>query len=434
MAVEIITISIITLALGSLSKFLEKSWLSPGAFFFAFWILCSIVSSQFVDNDEGLFLALVWVLSFCMATHIGAGLGHLVANRAPAVPTHKCNHKSLLWISKVLAVLGLIEVAWIIQSAGFSLTSLVSVSDISEVTWSNRSEYGYGTMNQSLLERVALVLIYAGPLFGGLLFSQSKKLTDRMFAVITVVNVSLVGLLYGSRMGAMYGGSFWIATYICGSLHRSPHTRLQSTRMFLRVVTVCAGLIIGFSLLTMYFRYRDVDDSSLELLQSRLGETFCFFPAFAEWLKLGGGSSGEPTWGYRTFTRVFEFFGLYLAEDTSYRGFAISLSVGYTTSNIFTVFRGLIEDFGRAGALLWSLFFGFTGGFAYVRVSRGDVRYVGPLTMFYAFTFISYGLSLFCYTAPSLALCLFALFCGMQGRFRLEENIVTSSPQLNSTA
>jgi hypothetical protein len=83
------------------------------------------------------------------------------------------------------------------------------------------------------------------------------------------------------------------------------------------------------------------------------------------------------------------------------------IPVEATSSNIFTVFRGLIEDFGPVGSCLVLFAFGAASSLSYLAVQHGRASLLPALIVSYAYTFLSTSFSLFTYNAPNLALLIF---------------------------
>jgi len=165
------------------------------------------------------------------------------------------------------------------------------------------------------------------------------------------------------------------------------------------IVVIGILIILGLSTVSMFIRYQETS-SAIEKATERFSDHFIYFPAFAQWFSSEGWQFSDLLWGYRTFTRIYELFGV--EHDIQY---AVLTQRG--PSNIFTVLRGLIEDFSPIGALGWLFAFGILGGASYRRVLEGRKGYLPILTVIYAFTFTSMVFSLFTYTTPTLALILF---------------------------
>jgi hypothetical protein len=71
--------------------------------------------------------------------------------------------------------------------------------------------------------------------------------------------------------------------------------------------------------------------------------------------------------------------------------------------NIYTAFRGFIEDFTVPGALVFLALVGFGAEVVYQRVRSGNLRFAGLLTAFYAATLWSFVVDLFIYNTIVLA-------------------------------
>jgi hypothetical protein len=108
-------------------------------------------------------------------------------------------------------------------------------------------------------------------------------------------------------------------------------------------------------------------------------------------------------YGYRTFTRLYEQFGISFGEQEA-------INVGEGNSNIFTAFRGIIEDFTIYGSFLaiWSA--AVLSGLLFRKVVSGNFVYVPALSLFYAQLFCSPAFSVFTYTSPTLGSLTFMAF------------------------
>ena len=80
-----------------------------------------------------------------------------------------------------------------------------------------------------------------------------------------------------------------------------------------------------------------------------------------------------------------------------------SVDIGESASNIYTVFRPLIEDFTFAGALMVLALTGFVTGFSFVRMRNGSVASIAVVSLFYSFVAWSHVTSLLAYNTILLA-------------------------------
>jgi len=121
--------------------------------------------------------------------------------------------------------------------------------------------------------------------------------------------------------------------------------------------------------------------------------------AFADWF--GHADPGPPEWGARTFAGEFDLLGL--KTRIAGRYLETSNIVGTESTNVYTLFRGLVEDFTPAGAVLVSVFAGWIAGFLYRwRVADSLVPWLG-MSAFYAAFLYSPIVSFFSFNGPTLA-------------------------------
>jgi oligosaccharide repeat unit polymerase len=122
-----------------------------------------------------------------------------------------------------------------------------------------------------------------------------------------------------------------------------------------------------------------------------------YLAAFSEWDRVG---SDSLSWGFFTFPGLFDFIGMRSREIGVYTA---SVSLSGVDTNIYTVFRGLIEDVGIYGALAALATVGFIAGWAYRQVRRGRYRYCVILAGYYACCIWSPIASFFAYNGLVLA-------------------------------
>jgi oligosaccharide repeat unit polymerase len=130
-------------------------------------------------------------------------------------------------------------------------------------------------------------------------------------------------------------------------------------------------------------------------------DTFPYLGAFSIWFQHSAMSASlHPSLGQYTFAGVFELLHIHSRVAGLYTDQVLINGVGY---NIYTAFRGLIEDFTVPGALLFLVVVGFGVQLAYRHVRSGDLAYVGILAAFYAATLWSFVVDVFIYNTIVLA-------------------------------
>ena len=416
----LITFAMIALAV--FTKRQEGRWLAPGVFFSLLWAIYVAVSLFFVSNPESHLPGLMWILLSCGCVCAGANFARAMLLRTmiargtlrqprssttadsastSQIPTRTIRLPALRTITLVLVLLGLGEIVYIFGQRGVSIQDAFSLTAMAQVSSANRVEFTYGDRRQSQLEWVVFVLVYASTLFGGAYCRLAPNRAGQVLGIMTVMNSAVFGTLYGSRMGVLFGGSFWIAAFLAAHVLVVGRSRKSDLIFLLRIWGYSGAILLGFSVATMAIRYRFLD--APRAVERHLAETFVFVPAFCEWFRAEGLTDRERLWGFRTFWKAYELMGV--IEDPE-----LPIPVEQTSSNIFTVYRGLIDDFGPFGSCMALFAFGIMASASYLAVQNGRASFMPLLIFSYAYTFLSTSFSLFTYNAPNVAMLIFALY------------------------
>lgn len=389
-------------AVGLCARVTEGSWVAPVVLFPLLWGIYLISAAALIVDPEVALGGFLWIAGSCVLVYGGALFTRaalpspLAAARPPGAV--RPNFPYLLLLTSACVAAGIVEVGYLFARQGYSWRTLLSFSVIAQLSAANRAEYGYGDLQQGLGERLAFILLYLGPLFGGILFKTGTRLRDRVVGVLSVVLPILVGGLYGSRMGVLYGGSFWVSAYLAASVLQAPVEGRTGFRLLVRAGLVTAFLLLGLSLLTQVVRYA-AGSGPFDWFRM-LADPFGFVAAFGTWFDGDGVRTADFYLGARSLRRVVEFAGIR-------QPLAPAIEVGFTSSNVYTVFRDLIEDYGSVGALVAVFVYGMVATGAYQRVVAGWLGYVPWLTLVFALALTSFAISIFLYTVTSVAVALF---------------------------
>lgn len=395
----------LTIAIASAARFTERSWLSPAAVFALLWGGYVVAAAGFFTDPEVVLSGILWVLLAAAAVYAGSLFARMtVASRGLAEipmladPLRVPVYPHLRAFGILTALIGFAEIYYLFARQGHSLTGLISFAVIAQLTADNRAAYGYGDLQQGVLERLVFAILYAAPLFGGVLFRAARSAADKALAVLQLLLPVVVLALYGSRMGALFGGSFWVASYLAAIVAEKHAGERPGARTLVRILAVAAAVLLGFSAAAQGLRYT-ATVQHLDWL-TILADPFGFLAAFGVWFDQEGGRWLNFFAGARTFRRVVEVFGIS-------QPFAPEIYVGFTRSNIYTVLRDLIEDFGSVGALVFLFAYGVVGTVAFERLAQGNLRYFPLLTLVFAFALTSFANSIFLYTVTAAAVVAF---------------------------
>jgi oligosaccharide repeat unit polymerase len=242
--------------------------------------------------------------------------------------------------------------------------------------------------------------MYLGAMLSGLMIGVRKIGSERWLSLVVFVPSVLVTVILTTKSSILLpialGASSYLATSIAAGT--PPTFTLKRAAWVAGLVAVVGA---GFVLVQMA-RYagwaRGAPDA---VVQSMWLNVFPYLAVFSTWLQANGLSTNlHPALGSYTFAGVFELLHLHSRIAGLYTDQVQIDGAGY---NIYTAFRGLIEDFTIPGALVFLGLVGYGADLAYRRVRSGDVRFVGVLAAFYAATLWSFVVDIFIYNTIVLA-------------------------------
>jgi oligosaccharide repeat unit polymerase len=257
-----------------------------------------------------------------------------------------------------------------------------------------------GTWEEPAAARVLTSAMYLGAMLSGLMIGVRKSGSARWLSLIVFVPSVLVTVILTTKSSILLpialGASSYLATSIAAG---NPPTFTVKRAAW--VAGLVAVIAIGFVLIQMARYAGWARGSPGAVIQLLWLNVFPYLGVFSSWLQANGLSTNlHPTLGSYTFAGVFELLHIHSRVAGLYTDQVQINGAGY---NIYTAFRGLIEDFTIPGALVFLGLVGYGAQLAYRRVRSGDVRFVGVLAAFYAATLWSFVVDVFIYNTIVLA-------------------------------
>ena len=226
-----------------------------------------------------------------------------------------------------------------------------------------------------------------------------KKLPSKLICYMPIILAILVGMIYTTRASILLA----IILFISGVL--SSYVLLNKDENLLyNIKTIIVTLFIIILLLGAWI--------FLQWLRGGASSEFILLPifdliktaalgtttAFTTWFQYS--QHNGITYGLYTFAGPMDLIGLNDRELGFYKDF-IALPNGYT--NIYTAFRGLIHDFSVPGSICVCLFIGIIAQLSYYRCRDGNIIWVIPLSLFFAYTLFSPFISIFSSNSVTIA-------------------------------
>ena len=246
--------------------------------------------------------------------------------------------------------------------------------------------------------RFLTYFIMPSSLLSGILI-PFEKYPRKIICYIPIILAILIGMVYTTRATILFS----IILFISG-LFSSYIILKKDDRIFSGIKSLFSfGLLFLFLLLSWIL---------LQWLRGGGDSEFIFYPiintlksvvlgsttAFTTWLQ--NYKQHNMAFGIYTFAGPMDIIGLNERQLGFYSEF-ISLPNGY--SNIYTAFRGLIHDFSITGSILICVFIGILAQLSYQRCRDGNVIWLIPLSLFFAFTLFSPFISIFSSNSVTMA-------------------------------
>jgi len=401
-------LAVVLAGLGLLGRFVGGNWLAPAALFPMFWALVLVVAAAF-HGVLPLHPGGLWVIGSMVATfQAGALLMHYAASGSGAgaavAPLDEASREALaLRLVRVTAVVVALEsvgVVALIRFGGATFGIEPSLEGLFRLGYQFSALRYVGVDEVPGRVRLLLYWTYPAALLGGMLAAMARTSLRRLLGVLPLLAAVVGGIPLASRSGIVYSLVMFVAGFWAVQVWRSRGTySVLRARWMVGVVLLGVGLM-AVSITFLWLRLGIWRRLLVEaLVLGTMGDFFGSVAAFTTWFATTDG--GPPALGVFTFAGPFDFLGFATRLQGVYQ-MPVDFPGGYS-SNIYTVFRGLIEDFGLATA--WGVCFlvGVLSTIAYQRCAAGRIRWTVVLSLFYAAALYSHLYSVFTHNSVIVA-------------------------------
>jgi len=379
----------------------QGSWLAPSAFCALLWALYfSLPLILMADRISAQTMWIVAALISCvqigaLLTEDPAGWRHS-ARPDQKVPVGSYSPRALavVLISSAVAFIGAFYYA--IQAVrqfaqSFSLEGFFSVGAVlySVIVAGQADPWWF---------RLTRMWLFPALFVGGTMAALPSTRLTKILSFSGFVPALIVGTTLASRYGTTMGIGCWISGYLAAQAWITKGAFRLSKKAIITASVVFAmsvGLYAGIGILRGH-HYGDVDNYSIQLKGNLFG-----YLAVLDYF-IANEPSHARSWGQYSVAGVADFMGMTnRVAALNYEPIVIANGVD---TNIYTAFRGLIQDFSLPGALFLSLLGGAAAGRAYTRACAGRMRATVVLAAFYSFILWSPIVSVFNYNSVLLGL------------------------------
>lgn len=383
-----------------MARRLGGSWYAPAAFFAAFWSVFAglpLIAGPIVVAPAGmLFLA-----AACAAVMFGAWIAQRRRVAIPADAPQLQEPPFLGWLIAACTVLGFVVVVLILASiqvpgARQGLSPGAIISTIHQLAIARNG----GTWQEPAVARVLTAATFLGPMLSGVMIGIRRSGSRRWLSLAALLPSLAITVILTTKSSLLIPLALGVSSYLATSVAAGGAPAL-TWRRALVLVGLLAALAAAFIGIQMV-RYAGWQQGRiLSVVQLLWLDSFPYLGVFSSWLQTNAWSVNlHPGLGQYTFAGVFDLLHIHTRVAGLYTDQVQIDGAGY---NIYTAFRGFIEDFTVPGALVFLALVGFGAEVVYQRVRSGNLRFAGLLTAFYAATLWSFVVDLFIYNTIVLA-------------------------------
>lgn len=406
----------------------QGSWYAPGAFFALIWTVLVYVPLVLAPDIQVWPFTLI-AISIAVGVFYGGsivGMGGLALRVFPRrnvlfhdiVPDLGYQHGPTVALPGLasLTVLGSLSgcagLLVLLNTEGFGIADLLSGDSFTMLARAfsiARYQHDY---SPPAPVRFLLMLSYAGSLFGGALFAYGTNSRKRWLGLLPFLPAAGFMALLTTRTSVLYVLILWCSAYISVAILVVGQRKALFTKSFILKFLCGIPLAVMVSSLVLLARYGEDLDSFYALIWPRVrGDIVGHLPAFSEWLHGFLREGQAPSYGAYTFAGIFDVLGIKTRSLGMYEEI-VTVGQGDLAfeTNIYTVLRGLVQDFTLPGSLVVLFLLGVGSGKAYRAVISGTRGMVPVLATFYCFTLWSHIVSFAAYNTLILAYLLFLAY------------------------
>lgn len=335
------------IAFAFLGKRLRQEWSSPIYLSGIFWMLYNLVSYVFMhDLYSFSMVGIAWINIAFWIMLFAENFGDKVVKKSRYMSSDAVVLSNQSWLYlKGCCVLGLVAFLYQVSLYGFRLSSFTSLSALATMnnTVAVARYSGNGVVNE--LSQILLIFVYAAPACGGFAFIYAEKTSQKLWAVITMLPSILMVLFTNAKAVLIGAVIIWISSYLISYFLKYKHAPVIKLKLLLLVMGIFA-LFFAFLFFSMTLRMGEISTKTIGMAQRKLSiYAFGSVQSFDWWC--ANAYDANYKFGTATYLGIANMLGLAKRTQGVYTSY-----VG-TASNVFTVFRGVIEDFGFLLGILY---------------------------------------------------------------------------------
>ena len=333
----------------------KRRTILPFSFLFTVFWFINIVFAEIFFKDYKFSISLYIFLIFaCLSVFLGEFLGMGRNNKLRPI---EFSENRLFLFTYISVAIGFVFPIESLILNGVSIDTLLSFENLLAANNKMAVARYSDELETSLLSQITLIFLYLAPLLAGFITVRFKS---KKLIFITILPSFLVLITQNTKLvfiAALFLIIVGRLTYFLIFFNRFPSIKLN------QILKLFFGGFIFYILMLFTFvaRVGKINDEVFNTANSKIASYVAHLPAFDNWLNdYLFNDDHYIEWGLKTFYGVTNFIGLVERKTGVFENYYVftSNNIEFKT-NVYTVFRFHIEDFGIFGTFLFLFFLSF---------------------------------------------------------------------------
>lgn len=344
----------------------------PARYFIILWggqviIIYSLFHNIFLFSGYGLAYISLACLIFSFGTLTGRFLGNHISSRDYS---YSLMDKRALFFLKFCLILALGNVVQGIYANGFNILQILSFNILLELNNAAAVSRYSTNVPTNLISQITLVFVYLSPLYGGYLLPV-LSVRKKYWCYISILPALLISLTQAVKLGfitsvVLFGIGVLVSSYA------NNNTFIRFRPIIILKILLSSGMFIAFLFLSMIFRTGKFDlDMIQEISEKFMTYAFGHLSAFDLWFAQNI-EKIKPTGGVKTFYGISNFLGIAERKQGIFTELTQFGRNNYRQmgTNVYTLFRFILEDFGFLGSFLLLFLTGSISGHSWLMIKK----------------------------------------------------------------
>ena len=393
-------------SIGIFNRISLNSWFAPASIFSTLWF--SLLSATLLAAPE--FPIYPLGLWYILGVSIALTLGSLIVPKNLLPDSEKYNSiesVKLFFFNRSNFILILIVLFCLITIVGIIILLLFGIKryelNINIFSLISLPSQFYDDRDAGILLipwyiRYLTYFIMPSSLLSGILvpFQQYPR---KIICHLPIILAIFIGMVYTTRATILFSIILFLSGIFSSYIILKKDDKFFfNTKSFFGSVSIFSFLVFSWIFLQWLRGGAESDFLLYPIINTIKSAVLGSTTVFTTWLQ--NYKQHSLAFGLYTFAGPMDIIGLNERQLGFYTEF-VSLPNGY--SNIYTAFRGLIHDFTLTGSILICFFIGILSQLSYQRCRDGNIIWIIPLSIVFAFTLFSPFISVFSSNSVTMA-------------------------------